>query len=368
MTIIKRASANSAAPAQPAGAKSRWRRAHSLAAALAVGAAAFTLAPAQSASAEAVCANGSLPVSFPANTDAGLNVWDVEGKITAADVTARTITVNGMTFTVPADMLLKTKSLDQPTGNTTFADAFAGAQPTLVGGTVIANGTTDIVPAIDSVEQTPVAGSYCMNLTATSVFSEVAENLIIGPLMSVDAASESFVVNGVTVTMNKDPRFDSQLIDTGGDPLQVSDLVGHEGALIDVAGYYTATGMRGTVVEADLVKAAAGKDTVQVQRAQHASGQLRVNGVVGRFAGTGSLARSVQVWRGTVNADGTACTGALLNSAVPVAADGSFDYRQNMTATAAPTSVCVLSPIVKDTATDATIGGGGMDDLPVARK
>jgi len=367
MTITKRTSANSAAPAHRAGAKSRWRRAHSLAAALAVGAAAFTLAPVQSASAQAVCTNGTLPVKFPANTDAGLNVWDVEGKITAANVEARTITVNGMTFTVPANLLLKTQSLEQTTGNTTFEEAFAGAQPTLVGGTVIANGTTDIVPAIDDVEGTPVAGSYCMTLTATSVFSEVAENLIIGPLMSVDADAGSFVVNGTKVTMNTDPRFSSDLMDTGGDPLAVGDLVGHEGALIDVAGYYdSATGqMRGTVVEADVVKAAAGKDTVQVQRAQHASGQLRVNGVAGRFGGTGRMATTLQVWNGKVNADGSGCTGTQLGTVAVSATDGSFDYRRNIAT--APAFVCVFSPIVRD-ASGAAIGGGGVDDLAVTRK
>jgi len=232
---------------------------------------------------------------------------------------------------------------------------------------VIANGTTDFVPAIATETGGPAANSYCMTLMATSVFSEVAENLIIGPLMSVDAAGGSFVVNGTKVTMNTDPRFSSDLIDTGGDPLEVADLVGHEGALIDVAGYYDSDNgqMRGTVVEADVVKAAAGKDTVQVQRAQHASGQLRVNGVVGRFNGTGRLATTLQVWNGKVNADGSGCTGTQLGTVSVSAADGSFDYRRNIAT--APALVCVFSPVVPD-ASGAAIGGGGVDDLAVIRK
>jgi hypothetical protein len=157
-----------------------------------------------------------------------------------------------------------------------------------VDGTVIANGTTDFVPATNADTGAPEPGSYCMTLTATSVFTEVAKNMIIGPLMSVDADAGTFVINDTKVAMNTDTRFSSDLHDTGGDPLQLADLVGHEGALMDVNGYYHAgTGtMRGTVVEADLVRAAAGKDTVQVQRA---SGQLRVNGVVG-------ASKALDVW------------------------------------------------------------------------
>ncbi|MBI4308662.1 MAG: hypothetical protein HY684_07650, partial [Chloroflexi bacterium] len=293
-------------------------------------------------------------VHFTPPADPALRVWDVEGRITAYNRANRTITANGMTFTLPATLMVKTLNLDQPVGNIPFADSDPAthdltdpaleATRTIIGGTAIAGGNT--------VFTTQPAGT-CMSLVATAVFVELAENGIIGPLMAVDVAGGSFVVNGATIRMNTDPRFPSDLLDLGGHPITVADLAGNEGSLVDVGGYYdpAAGVLYGTLVGTEVLQKQVGKDTAIIEKAQGKPGELRVIGLVSRHPDTNLFAASVAIHADTMNAAGTGCTGALLGSAAVDPAVGSFDFR--LRNVSPPTSVCVVSP------------NGGVDDSPV---
>lgn len=136
-------------------------------------------------------------------------VFDVEGKITAFNRTSRTLTANGLTFTVPSVLLAETRDLDL-TGNITFdtlTDPTLEAQRSIIGGTVIATGT---------VSFTAVGTGFCTSFTAAQVFVELAENGLVGLLSNIDPVNGSFRVNGALVRMNTDPRFPSDLLDIGG--------------------------------------------------------------------------------------------------------------------------------------------------------
>lgn len=284
-----------------------------------------------------LCAVG-LPVHF--TPDPAASVWDVEGKITSFDRVNRTMTANGMTMSIPPTVLIKTNDLDQPVGNITFdflTDPALEAVRTVIGGTAIAGGA-----AVFTAE----VGGTCMSLVADSVFVELAENGLIGPLMSVDVAGGSFVVNGATIRMNTDPRFPSDLHDLGGNPITVADLVGNEGALMDVGGYFdpVAGVLFGTLVEAPILTVQPGKDTVAIERAQGRLGEMRVRGLVSRHPDTGLFVASVNVFAGTINAAGTGCDGSLLGPAAVDAVDGSFEFRLRQAGFVPPANVCVASP------------------------
>lgn len=318
-----------------------------LALALVGGLAQGALLPA-TAHATHLCAVG-LPVHF--TPDPAL-AWDVEGKITSFDRVNRTLTANGMTMSIPPTVLIKTNDLDQPVGNITFdflTDPALEAVRTVIGGTAIAGGATIF---------TTEAGGTCMSLVADSVFVELAENGLIGPLMSVDVAGGSFVVNGTTIQMNTDPRFPSNLHDLGGNPITLADLVGNEGALMDVGGYYDAAAgiLYGTLVEAPILILQPGKDTVVIEKAGGRSGEIRVVGLVSRHPGTGQFVASVDVYAGTINAAGTGCDGSLLGPAVVNSVDGSFDFRLRQAFFVPPPVVCVASP------------GGGVAERAVANR
>lgn len=305
-----------------------------------------------------VCEGGTLAVHFAPPADPAAATWSVEGKIASYDVDARTITANGMTLHVPAGLLIKTNDLGQPQGNLRFAATDAGTQPVLtdpaleaersiVGGTVIADGDTVFT-------QTPEG--TCMRLEATSVFVELAENGIIGPLIAADDAAGNFNVNGTTVRMNTDPRFPSDLLDAAGNPITIADLEAEEGTLTDVGGYYDSTAgvLFATVVEADFIAAGQGSDTVTIQRAETQGTRARVRGAVSRNPATGQFVPSVSVFRGLANAAGTACAGSQVGTAAVATVDGTFEFRA--TVSPALTQVCVSSP------------AGGVDDSPVAQR
>jgi hypothetical protein len=322
-----------------------WRTAVATVAAAA--AAAFGGGALPSAEAAVTCGVGVPTTVAPT---AGATAWDVEGKITGFDTTARTITANGMTFHVPDTMKIKTNGLDQPDGNLEFTgpgsltDPALEAKQSIVGGTVIASG---------NVVTTPTTGGFCLTFEPTSIFVELAENGVIGPLVSVDAANGTFNVNGATVKMNDDPRVPSKLTDLAGQPLTLDQLANNIGMLMDVGGYFdtAANTLRGTIVEADLVAPKATTDTVSIDQAQWASQELRGRGVVSRKP-DGQYAASVSLFTGAAN--GTTCGGTRLATAAINATDGSYTFRMRNVAN--PGTICVSSL------------GGGVDDSPVTAK
>jgi hypothetical protein len=292
------------------------------------------LAPAR-ASAQALCT----PVNIPPT--AASPVFDVEGKITAFDRANRTITANGLTFTVPSVLLVETRDLEL-TGNITFdtlTDPALEAQRSIIGGTVIATGTASF---------TAVGTGFCISSTASQVFVELAENGLVGVLSDVAPANGSFRVNGVLVRMNTDPRFPSDLLDIGGNPIAIADLVGFEGTEVTAGGYFDAAQgvLLGTSVETEALQSQPGTDSVAITRAEGRVGnaELRLEGVNTRSPQTGQFATSVTLHRGGLDAAGTGCAGTQLGTAPVSAVDGTWQLRiRNITQI--PTQVCAKSPL-----------------------
>jgi hypothetical protein len=318
--------------------------------ATAAGVAAISLGGTLPSTAEAsdVCPGG---VVTRAALSEDAQIWDVEGKIGAYDGAARTITANGMTFRIPETLKVKTQSLDQTDGNIEFTgagsltDPALEAQMSVVGGTAIASGTTVSTPI-------GTAGDFCVTFDATSVYVEPAEHGVVGPLLSVDTANNTFVVGGTTVKMNADSRYPSTLADLAGTPLSVEQLQSQVGALLDAVGYYdAATGtLMGTIVEADILTPQAQTDTVALDRASWKSQELRVRGAVSRGP-DGLFADSVDLFTGA--SDGTNCTGTRLATTAIDAADGDGVFEFRLRNVANPQTVCVKSL------------GGGVDDIAV---
>lgn len=303
----------------------RWSALTALAAALLLGA----------APAAAQC----VPIGTPPTPGGAATEFGVEGKITAYDTAARTITANGMTFTLPAGLLVATAGLNLP-GNISFESLTAtGAEATrsIIGGTTIATG---------NVTNSVTATGNCLSFTAASVFVEMAENVLIGVLHEINVAAATFRVNGALVRMNSDPRFPSTLLDIGGDPIALSALAGFEGTAISVEGYYDAAAQTlfATLAETEVVTLTAGADGVAITRAQlkAAGDDLRVDGQATANA-AGQRATSVSVFAGNLSAAGTACTGRLLGAAPVTAADGTFTLKVRRSPLV-PT-VCVQSPL-----------------------
>jgi hypothetical protein len=298
----------------------------------------------RTAQAADVCPDGRVTTVAP---DVDSQVFDVEGKIGAYDVANRTITANGMTFKIPAGLLIKTEDLDQATGNISLEALTDPAHASIVGSTAIASGT---------VTTEPIQGGVCVKFVANSVYVEPAEHGVVGPLLSVNTADQSFVVGGTTVKINTDSRYPQKLIDLAGTQLTLEQLSKHIGVLVDAVGYFdeqSAT-LNGTVVEADMLTPQATTDTVQIDRANWKSTELRVRGAVSQKP-DGSLAASVDLYNGGV-ANGK-CTGVKLATtavtADAAAGEGTWEFR--IRSTTNPRTVCIQS-----------LGGGVAESAVVA--
>ncbi|HJQ70909.1 MAG TPA: hypothetical protein VKA70_18180 [Blastocatellia bacterium] len=303
---------------------------------LAVSTACLLLLITAAANAQAPCT----PVDITPPTDPALLVFEVEGKITSFNRTNRTITVNGMTFVIPSTVLVETRNLDL-TGNITFealTDPTAESQRSIIGGTVIASG---------DITFTPGGTGYCMSFSATRVFVEFAENVVVGLLSNVDVAAGAFRANGATIRMNTDARFPKEIIDLGGNPITLSDLAGFEGTDVTVNGYFDATQgvMFATLVESSAIKAKPGVDGVAITRAEHRADnrELRVEGT-NTQGSQGQFAASVDIFSGGANSSGTDCVGTRLGSAPVSTVDGSWSFRQRNVVTN-PGQVCAKSAL-----------------------
>jgi hypothetical protein len=279
------------------------------------------------------------PVSSPPGADAAL--FEVEGKITAYDRVNRTVTANGMTFGIPANLLVKTTGHDAPAGNITFealTDPAAEASRSILGGSTRSSG-------IIASSTTPTGN--CISFVADSVFIEIAENVLVGTLSNVNVTDNSFRVNGVLVRMNPDARWPAELTDAGGNPITLDKLVGAEGTLATAEGYFDAAlnTLFAVAVETEVVVQQPGKDGVAITFAEGRTDnrELRINGLNTRNA-QGVMASSVDVHAGVLNSTATGCAGPRLGAATVVQTDGSWSFRQRNIATI-PTTVCAVSPL-----------------------
>ena len=298
----------------------------------------------------AACLLGSSParaqstctlVDIAPPADPAEAIFSVEGKITAYDGVDRTMTANGMTFTVPSTLLVETRD-HALGGNITFdylIDATLEAQRSIIGGTAIASGTVGF---------TQTADGYCISFTATAVYVEMAENVLVGLLSNIDPVAGSFQVSGVLVYMNTDPRFPSNLLDAGGSLIPIDDLVGFEGTLVTAGGYFDAAqGIQlGTVVETEAILSQPGTDSVAITRAEGRvdNEELRVEGSNTTSPDTGQYASSVAVHAGGLDAAGTGCAGSQLGTAPVSSIDGTWSLRLDPISVI-PSQVCAKSAL-----------------------
>jgi hypothetical protein len=276
-----------------------------------------------------------VPINSAAPPTGDAALFAIEGKITGYNVAARTITANGVTFTVPTTLGINTNDPALPPNNTfaTMTAAAAEATRTIVGGTVIASG---------DITNTVTAAGNCISFTATSVFVEMAENVLLGVLHDINTAAQTFKVNGQVVKMNTDGRFPSALLDLNGKPTTVAALVGFEGTAVSVEGWVENGVFQAILAETSAVTRTGTTDAVAITKAQLRAGpELRVDGQVIANS-NGVLATLVEVFVGP-ETNGK-CNGTRLGQAT-VAADTTFSFRLRRTSFPSLSSVCVKTSL-----------------------
>lgn len=287
----------------------------------------------------AQCPVGSSPFTGTLGVDA--NLWELEGPLSAVDVNNRTITANGMTFQVPSALLIDTglttglsmSCWADPTVAGCFASVPANPK-SIVGGTVIALGTVDTT-----------TNPGCLTYVADSVFFEFAENVIAGPLTSLNAPSD-LTINGAAITMNTDPRMPANIIDGAGQSLTLADLQGLEGISIGAEGYYDATTgeLQAILVELEEILVIGSDDVIGIDGVEWRGDkdELRVDGTV---VPVGAMPASLSIYApGVLDSTGAACSGTLVATTPVDAVGGSFEYRNRGGFANDPGSVCVASP------------------------
>lgn len=214
----------------------------------------------------------------------------VEGPISAIDPVARTITVQGMTVTVPADLALGgTAGITGATMNRLLDANAPGRIRSIFGSTTENPGFTGGTLKGAGVIERAATGRV---FRLTEAVVELAENVLAGELDSVDVTNNSFVINGVTCRMNPDERFPSEILDAGAEPITIADLATQIGGLVTVVGYFHNGIQYAVTVETDIVPVTPGTDTVRITRAEGRNrdrnrSELRVLGIVTPFeAGT----------------------------------------------------------------------------------
>ena len=281
---------------------------------------------AASGAAQAACP----AVAGPATLAAGADVLEVEGPVSAIELTDRTVTVIGTCVNLPAGLLIDTDA--DTIGDITLDQLVDPSLYSPLGGTIILSGTA----AID--------GTGNIVYTADSVYFEFGEHVLVGPLVSVDATAETFVVGGTTVQMNTDPRMPGDVLDLGGNTIGVADMLGYEGTLAAAEGYFRSGVHNARIVETEVIVPVVGTDTVVISRADYRSSKrsVDVRGQTTAQSGTGTFSS-------TVNID-LACNGTIDNVATvivdPVLNLGDFRWTSaNNVAASNPGSVCVTSPL-----------------------
>lgn len=248
----------------------------------------------------------------------------VEGPISAINPANQTITVQGMTVIVPADLVITGTNNITGANLSALLDANAPGRvrsifasttenPGYSGATLIGDGV---------IEQTPTGRVF--RLTAASL--ELAENVLLGVLDSVDIANNTFVVNGVTCRMNPDQRFPSKILDAGAEPMTLTDLGTQVGTVVAITGYFLNEMQYAVTVETDFVPTNPATDTVRITRAQGRArngnrSELNVVGVVTPFeAGTTITLTDAN--------NGTVLGTVAVTENVDIAGQGDFRFRR----------------------------------------
>lgn len=275
--------------------------------------------------AAAACPALPAPVIAP-----GDGLLSVEGPVSAIDLVDRTVTVVGTCINIPATMLIDT-SFDG-IGDITLDQLVTGGATSPIGGTMI----------IDADVTTDVLGNVVY--TATNPYFDFGEHVVVGPLISVDPLTSSFVVGHSTIIMNTDARLPSNLWDLGGNSMTIADMVGWEGSVVTAQGYFAGGVINATTVETMVIVPVAGSDTVSIFKADYRASKrsVDVRGQTTAHSVTGAYAASVNI--------DLACDGTVENVAAVIVdpATGLGDWRWvsgNNVSAANPGTVCVTSPL-----------------------
>jgi len=248
----------------------------------------------------------------------------VEGPVSAINPANQTITVQGMTVIVPADLVIAGTNNITGANLSALLDANApGRVRSIFASTTENPGYSGATLRGDGViEQTPNGRVFRLNAAAL----ELAENVLLGELDSVDPATNSFVVNGVTCRMNPDQRFPSKILDAGAEPMTLTDLATQVGTVIGVTGYFLNGVQYAVTVETEFVPTNPGADTVRITRAQGRArngnrSELNVVGVVTPFeAGTTITLTDAN--------NGTVLGTVAVTENVDIAGQGDFRFRR----------------------------------------
>jgi len=262
-----------------------------------------------------------LPVLRP-----GASKIAIEGTLTALDAVTRVATINGTRVFIPAGVLIDTTH--DGIGDITLDQLANPNLPTPVGGTMAVLGLAQSVNGL-------------ARFTASSVYWEFSENVVVGPLIAVDANLGMFQVNGTLVQMTSDPRFLPNLHDANGVPISVADLTPGIGGLVSAEGYLENGVLMAKVVEADVIAPSA-TDTVVIDRALYDGGKrtVEVRGWVTAHPATGVVVPSVQVDLGC-DSIGLVTVTAVFD---PLLGQGNFRYKPaNNSVPTNPGQVCVRS-------------------------
>jgi hypothetical protein len=266
---------------------------------------AFGLATALSVSAQAFaapCPAAPVPAGF--NLLPGAEVFGLEGPISALDPVARTVVVAGTCVNIPVGQLVDNDG--DGVGDIPFSSLVSPSGRPPETGLMIIDGDVTIDASGNLV------------FTSTLPYFEFGEHVIVAPLVSVDAAAGTFQVGHTTVVMNSDARLPSNLIDLGGDPIVVDELVGWEGTVVGAEGYMQDGRLNATIVETEVIPANPGVDSIAIERAQHrtSKGTVDIRGQVTSQQGTGAFAASVNIdvlCNGTIDNVATVTVDPVLN-------------------------------------------------------
>ena len=263
--------------------------------------------------------NFALPTLWP-----GAEVIMVEGEIEAFDAVNRTVTIDGTVVQIPATLLIDVTG--DGVGDITFSDMVNPAYSSPIGADMILDGVASSVNGL-------------ARFTATTAYFAFGEQVIVGPLINVDAALGTFQVAGTTCKMSPDPRMRPKLLDLGSNQMSLSAMAGWEGSAVSVGGYLGADGiLYGTEVLTAVIVPSV-HDSIAIEKALWTASKRQIDmvGTVTAHPTTKQIASTVQL---DLSCDGLGIVSATVIPD-PALGLGTWKYRSNTNAVPVnPGTVC----------------------------
>lgn len=268
-------------------------------------------------------------ISLPPQTTPDALLLVIEGPLTALDPDARTLEVNGNHVVMPPGMLVDTNR--DGVGDITLQQLADPSLRSPIGGTVIVDASAAVAP-----------GTNYAVFTATGVYFEFGERVVVGPLISLDTATGLFQVAGHQCRMSTDSRLNPRVLDAGGNPMALSALAGYEGSSVSVTGYLDAGQFYAVEVLTDVVAGQNNLPGLGVIKALYNSSNGQVD-LVGTVSWTGITHQLPN----TVTLDfGCDSLGLITVNVTPGAVPSIGDWKYRSARGAFPTnpgSLCVTS-------------------------